>query len=148
VSGYLLDTVILSELRKKNRSPAVAAWFQTIEPSKLYLSVVTVGEVERGIVSQERLNPAFADELRVWLDGVVSEYADRILPVTPRIARRWGRLAGETGHAGVDLLIAATALEHGLKVATRNVSHFKPSGVALVNPFECVSPDRPGEAGR
>jgi len=141
VRGYLLDTVILSELRKKTRNAAVVAWFKTVPGSDLYLSVLTVGEVERGIVSQERLNPPFAQELRIWLDAVETVYGDRILPVTPLIARRWGRLAGEIGHAGVDLLIAATALEHGLTVVTRNVMHFEPTGVALLNPFERVADD-------
>lgn len=134
--GFLLDTVVLSELRKRKRSVSVAAWFQSVRGADLYLSVLSLGEVERGIVSQERLNAVFARELRIWLDGVIEHYADRILPVTPAIARRWGRLAGEIGHAGVDLLIAATALEHGLTVVTRNLSHFEPAGVPLLNPFE------------
>jgi len=141
MSGYLLDTVILSELRKKTRNAAVVGWFKTVHASDLYLSVLTVGEVERGIVSQEHLNPPFARELTTWLDAVASSYGDRILPVTPSIARRWGRLAGTIGHPGVDLLIAATALEHRLTVVTRNVLHFMPTGVALLNPFEYTAGD-------
>jgi hypothetical protein len=139
VIGYLLDTVILSELRKKNRNAAVVGWLKTVKASDLYLSVLTVGEVERGIVSQERLNPPFAQELSTWLDAVGRSYGDRILPVTPSIARRWGRLAGEIGHSGVDLLIAATALEHGLTVVTRNVLHFEPTGAPVLNPFDYIA---------
>jgi len=141
VRAHLLDTVILSELRKKTRNAAVVAWFKTVAASDLYLSALTVGEVERGIVSQERLNPPFAQELSAWLDAVRKSYGDRILPVTPSIARRWGRLAGTIGHPGVDLLIAATALEHGLTVVTRNVLHFERTGVPLLNPFEYVPGD-------
>jgi toxin FitB len=141
VKGYLLDTVILSELRKKNRNAAVVGWFQAVAASDPYLSVLTVGEVQRGIVSQERLNSVFAQELTAWLNAVERWYADRILPVTPSIARRWGRLAGEIGNPGVDLLIAATALEHGLTVVTRNVLHFAPTGAPIFNPFENVPGD-------
>ena len=100
----------------------------------LHLSVVTVGEIERGITQQQRNNPPFAQDLAHWLDRVLGWYGDRILPVDSATARRWGRLSAIHGHDSADLLIAATALEHGLTVVTRNVRHFEPTGVPVVDP--------------
>ena len=79
---------------------------------------------------------SFARDLAYWLDRVLAWYSDRILPVDTATARRWGRLSATHGHDGTDLLIAATALEHGLTVVTRNVRHFQPTGVPIVSPFE------------
>lgn len=132
---YLLDTVVLSELRKREPDTAVLGWFSDKAPETLYLSIITIGEVERGIERQRNLNPGFAEALESWLDRMIEFYADRILTVTTPIARRWGRLSARIGHPGVDLLIAATALEHGLAVITRNVRDFLPTGVAVENPF-------------
>lgn len=103
--------------------------------SDLYLSVLTVGEVERGILRQRRRDPVFADELAFWLDRVMSLYGERVLPFDVATARRWGQLSGELGHDSTDLQIAATALEHGLTVVTRNTRHFEPTGVTMLNPF-------------
>ena len=112
-----------------------SAGWNACRPTDLYLSVVTIGEVEKGIAKQQRRDPAFAERLADWLDGVLRYYATRILAVDLNVARRWGRLADAHGHAGADLLIAATAIEHGLAVVTRNVRHFEGTGVPLVNPF-------------
>jgi hypothetical protein len=132
---YLLDTMVLSELRKWRRDPSLVGWLERVRATDLYLSVVTIGEVERGIARQQRRDPAFAERLAEWLDGVLRYYAARILAIDVNVARRWGRLADAHGHAGADLLIAATAIEHGLAVVTRNVRHFEGTGVPLVNPF-------------
>ena len=105
----------------------------------LFLSAITIGEIERGVLRQQVKNPVFAEALRAWLDRTVETYCDRILPVDTRVARRWGRLSARIGHGGADLLIAATALENGLTVVTRNVRHFLPTGVPVEDPFE----DRP-----
>ena len=102
----------------------------------MYLSVVSIGEVERGIVRRQRHDPAFARVLAAWLDSVLVLYGERILAVDLSTARRWGRLSGALGHEGADLLIAATALEHGLTVVTRNARHFEPTGVPVLNPFD------------
>ena len=99
------------------------------------MSVITLGEIERGIYQQQRLNPVFAEDLRRWLDTVLLRYEPRILPLSVNIARRWGLLSAELGHASADLLIAATALEHRLIVVTRNTRHFEPTQVALINPY-------------
>lgn len=132
---FLLDTDVLSALRRQDRNPDVTRWIGAQRITDLYLSVVTIGEVERGIVRQRTRDPSFARDLAAWLDRVTSRYGDRVLPIDMATARRWGQLSGDLGHAGADLLIAATALEHGLTVVTRNTRHFEPTGVAVLNPF-------------
>jgi predicted nucleic acid-binding protein len=133
---YLIDTVVFSELYKRRRDSAVVHWFSDTPEEVLFLSTITIGEVERGVERQRSRDPAYAEALHAWLERSIDNYRDRILPVTTAIARRWGRLSARIGHEGVDLFIAATALEHGLTVATRNVRHFAPTGVAVENPFE------------
>lgn len=132
---FLLDTDILSALRRRDRHPEAVAWLEAQRTVNLHLSVVTIGEIERGVAQQERRDPSFAGELARWLDLVLAWYGDRILTVDIPTARRWGQLSAALGHAGADLLIAATALEHGLIVVTRNVRHFEPTGVEVLNPF-------------
>lgn len=131
----LLDTVILSELRKNRASPEMMRWLARIRDDDLFLSVVSIGEIERGIEKKRKSDPEFAESLTRWLDGLLRLYGDRILPITPAISRRWGVLSARLGNDSADLLIAATALTHGLQVATRNVRHFTPTGVAVIDPF-------------
>jgi len=133
---YLLDTDVLSELRKRKRNPNVIAWLGSASATDLFLSSVTVAEIELGIERQRKADAAFAQQLERWLDVTLRVYGERILPVTVGVARRWGRLAAQIGNKSLDLAIAATALEHGLTVVTRNVPHFAPTGVAILNPFE------------
>ena len=132
---YLIDTDVLSALRRRDRAPNLLAWISAQRTADLYLSVVSVGEVERGIARQERRDPTVARALALWLDSVLALYGDHILPVEVASARRWGRLSNVLGHDGADLLIAATALEHGLTVVTGNVRHFEPAGVKVLDPF-------------
>lgn len=132
---FLLDTVVLSELRKQRPSANLLDWLGRQTDADFFLSVVTLGEIERCIEKQRKANPEFAALLTNWLAATQDLYADRILPVTAPIARRWGVLSAQLGHDGADLLIAATALAHGLTVATRNVRHFMPTGVRVLNPF-------------
>jgi len=133
---YLLDTDILSAIRRKQRDANLEKWLRSItNPSNIYLSVITIGEVERGITRQMLINPEFAIDLKHWLDNILNRYEDRILPLTVDIARRWGQLSGELGHNSADLLIAATALEHNLTIVTRNTRHFEPTKVPLINPY-------------
>ena len=131
---FLIDTDILSELRRPERSPGIVRWIAGRRTTDLYVSVVSVGEIERGIARQRHRDPAFADVLAAWLDSVTALYGERILGFDLSTARRWGRLSGALGHEGADLLIAATALEHGLTVVTRNVRHFEPTGVPVLDP--------------
>ena len=140
---FLLDTVVLSELRKplRQRNPNLVYWIEAVSSQDLFVSVVTIGEIERGIERQRQLNPQFATSLAAWLDVVLRTYEGRILPVDITVARRWGRLSQQIGNRGLDLAIAATALEHGLTVVTRNVSDFERIGVSVLDPF--VSRTRP-----
>jgi len=133
---YLVDTDVFSELRRSRRNRNIVAWFGDVNAADLFLSVVTIGEIELGISRQQHLNPVFAQQLADWLDLTLRAYGERILPLTVGIARRWGRLAAQLGNKQLDLAIAATALEHGLTVVTRNVSDFEPTGVPILNPFD------------
>lgn len=133
---YLLDTVAISELFKRRPHPGFVHWLSDKSEDLLFLSTVTIGEMERGIERQRGRQPAFAEALSAWLERGIGTYADRVLPVTTVVARRWGRLSGRLGRDDADLLIAATALEHGLTVVTRNVRHFTSTGAAIENPFE------------
>lgn len=132
---YLIDTVVLSELRKPRRDPGVVAWFEQQRNTDLFVSVISIGEIERGITQQRTIAPAFATALAVWLDRVLALYTERILPFDLKTARRWGLLSATIGNDSTDLMIAGTALEHGLTVVTRNVSDFEPTGVLALNPF-------------
>ncbi|MFA7241175.1 MAG: type II toxin-antitoxin system VapC family toxin [Sulfuricellaceae bacterium] len=131
----LLDTVILSEMRKRQPSPDVMRWLTSFRDSDLFLSVVSLGELERCIEKKRQVDPAFAELLTLWVEDLLRLYGDRVLPVTPAVSRCWGILSARLGNDGADLLIAATALTHGLQVATRNIRHFSPTGVGVINPF-------------
>ncbi|HWA90563.1 MAG TPA: type II toxin-antitoxin system VapC family toxin [Rhizomicrobium sp.] len=139
---YLLDTNVLSELRKRRRDPNVADWVRTIPPSELHLSIITFTEIEKGIERQRTVDPAFAEKLARWQGLTLRAFGERILPLTMNIARHWGRLAARIGNTDFDLAIAATALEHGLTVVTGNGKHFERTGVQLLNPFHARSPRR------
>ena len=132
---YLLDTNVVSALRRPDRHPAPTLWLKDQRPSDVFISVVTLAEIERGIAQQIPRNPDFARDLAQWFERTLAWFADRVLPVDVATARRWGRLSASVGNRDVDLLIAATALEHGLTVVTGNVRHFEPTGVPVLNPF-------------
>jgi len=134
---FLLDTVVLSELRKplSQRNHHLVSWMDGVSSQDLFVSVVTIGEIERGIERRRQLDPPFAERLAAWLDTILRTYEGRVLPVDVAVARRWGRLSQRIGNKGLDLAVAATALEHGLTVVTRNVAHFEPTGVSVLDPF-------------
>lgn len=132
---FLLDTDVLFALRKKQRSAPLNNWPLQTRASDMFLSVVTIGEIERGIAGKKRVDPAFAATLAALLDGVLIDFDQRLLAFDLKSARRWGKLSATIGNSTPDIQIAATALEHGLAVVTRNVTHFGPTGVATVDPF-------------
>lgn len=132
---YLLDTNVISAVRRPDRAPQVAAWLQGRPQDQLFLSVITLGEIERGIRAQDRLNPVFAADLRAWMDRTLRLFSDRLLPFGADEARIWGRLSQDIGHDGADLMIAATALTRDAVVVTGNVDDFRPTGVRIENPF-------------
>jgi predicted nucleic acid-binding protein len=131
----ILDTNVLSALRRPERTPAVSAWLARQQDADLFLSVITLGEIERGIARQEEINPPFARDLRDWMDRTVTLFSDRLLPFGAEEARIWGRLSARLGHAGADLLIAATALARDGTVVTGNVADFRPTGCRIEDPF-------------
>jgi toxin FitB len=137
---YLLDTNVLSELRpRRNRESdqQVIAWARSVSPPSLYLSVITIFELQMGILQKQRTDQAQASVLRSWLtDYVMRSFSDRILPVDTAVALRCAALHVPDPFSYRDSLIAATALVHSMTVVTRNVSHFAHSGVKILNPWE------------
>ena len=137
---FLLDTNVVSELRKVRSGkahPHVAAWVRTVPGSSLFLSAIVVQELEIGVLQLERKDPTQGAVLRAWLDEhVLLIFADRVLSVDTAVARRSARLHVPNPQPYRDRLIAATALVHGLTIATRNVTDFEATGVLLVDPWE------------
>jgi toxin FitB len=131
---YLLDTNVVSVLRRPERAPDVVRWVTLQNEADVYLSVLTLGEIERGIAQQEATTPDFAADLRHWLDQTATVFADRILPFDAPAARLWGRMSAKLGNARVDVQIAATALVHGAVVVTGDAA-FAAMGVRVENPF-------------
>ena len=136
----LVDTNVVSELRKARAGkadPNVVAWAQSVRPGDLHLSVVTLQEIETGVLLRERADPRQGAALRRWLEGkVLRAFAGRILPVTIPIARRCAALHVPDPRPVRDALIAATALVHGFTIVTRNAKDFAPPGVPTINPWQ------------
>lgn len=134
--SYLLDTNVLAEIRKPRAHGGVMAWFESVETDELYVSVMTVGEVQQGIERLRRRDPRQAAVYEAWLRRLRRQYSDRVLPITEEIAAEWGRLNAGDPLPVVDGLLAATAVVHRLTVVTRNVADFDRTGVPLLDPFE------------
>jgi toxin FitB len=136
---YLLDTNVVSELRKVRLGKAdagVAKWADSVDAADLYLSVITLQELEIGVLLAERRDPVQGAVFRAWLNGqVLPAFAGRILDVDIAVAQRSARLHVPNPHPVRDGLIAATALVHGMIVITRNVADFEPTGVPIFNPW-------------
>lgn len=134
--SYLLDTNVVSELRRKSANPNVVAWLRQRPANTLYLSVLTLGEIRKGII---KLNDAArAQSLLDWLEMELPQfYAGRLLPVDAAVADRWGRLQVQAARTlpAIDSLIAATALEHDLVLVTRNEKDFEGLPVQVFNPW-------------
>lgn len=132
---FLLDTNIVSELRKPHPHGAVIAWLQSVDDTQLFLSAVTIGEIQAGIELTREQDTAKAAEIEAWLELVANAY--NILPMDAAIFRCWARLMHrQSDTLYEDAMIAATAQVHGLTVVTRNVADFKALGVDVFNPFE------------
>ena len=139
--SFLLDTNVVSEIRKRAPDREVARWFASAEADSLFLSVLVVGEIRQGIERLARRDAAQAQIFERWLGQLVGDYGDRIVPVTERIAQAWGRLNVPDPLPVVDGLMAATALVHDWTLVTRNVNDLRSTGVPLLNPF---SPEQAG----
>jgi len=136
---YLLDTNVVSELRKAKTGKAdknVVSWAANVSSPCLFLSVITILELETGIQLLERRDPSQGSQLRAWLEGqVLPAFSDRILPIDVLVAKRCANLHVPDQRSDRDALIAATALVHGMTVVTRNIADFQPTGVVLLNPW-------------
>lgn len=135
---YLLDTNVVSELRKGTKAdPNVTAWARPISTSTLFLSVISILEIEMGILQKERQDPSQGAILRTWLNShVFPAFSERILTIDVAVAQRCARLHIPDPRSDRDALIAATALVHGMTVVTRNTNDFTKTGVELLNPWE------------
>jgi predicted nucleic acid-binding protein len=138
--SYLVDTNVLSELRKGRQcNPHVSRWFSGVPDDEVYLSVLVVGEIRRGVERIRRRDARSARALDAWLRRLLTGHRDRLLSVDEAVADEWGRLNVTDPIPVVDGLMAATARVHGLTLATRNVKEVARTGVACVNPFEPAS---------
>ncbi|HEX3588522.1 MAG TPA: type II toxin-antitoxin system VapC family toxin [Pseudonocardiaceae bacterium] len=132
---FLLDTNVVSEIRKKVPNTGVEAWFDSVSADELFLSVVVVGEIRQGIERLARRDPAQAGVFEQWLTQLVDIYGDRIVPITIDVAQVWGRLSVPDPIPVVDGLLAATALAHDWTLVTRNGKDVASTGVRLLDPF-------------
>lgn len=134
--SFLIDTDIISEIRKGRRAdPRVAAWYEAAEESGLYLSVLVIGEIRRGIELARRRDAAKASALETWLGEVVAAFGERVLAIDGAVADAWGRMAALRSVPAIDGLLAATAKVHGLTLVTRNASGVSGLGASVLNPF-------------
>jgi len=137
---FVLDTNVVSELRKARQGKAdanVVAWSQSVDAAELFVSAITIMELELGVLAIERKDAAQGALLRAWLEQhVLPEFVDRTLPVDTAVAQRCARLHVPNKRGERDALIAATALVHGMTLATRDIRDFQPTGVDLLNPWE------------
>ena len=137
ISAYLLDTNVVSELRKQRPHGGVVAWLESIDDAQLYLSAVTLGEIQAGIELTREQDPDKANEIEAWLELVAGAY--NILPMDAAAFRAWARLMHRKSDTLYeDAMIAATAKVHGLTVVTRNVADFNALGLEVFNPFMTV----------
>jgi toxin FitB len=134
--SYLLDTCVVSELRKRDPDSRVLSWYGTVQPGDLYVSVLTIGEIRHGIERIRRRDPVQAARLERWLTGLNVSYRDRIVGVDASIAEEWGRISVPDPLPVVDGLLAASAIVRDWTLVTRNVRDVRHCGVRLLNPFE------------
>jgi toxin FitB len=135
--SFLIDTTVLSEVRKGRRCDAnVAAWFASVDDGSAYVSVLVLGEIRRGIEILLRRNAAQALALQHWLNRVNADFSDRLLPVDRAVCDEWGRLSAIRTVPTVDGLLAATARVYGMTLVTRNIADVVGLGALVLNPFE------------
>ena len=134
--SYLLDTNVLSELRRRHPDPHVLAWYATVTSAEIFISALTIGEIRLGIERLRRKDSVQADHLEYWLRGLQATYSDHIVDVNSRIAEEWGRLNAGDPLPVIDGLLAAAAQARGWTLVTRNTRDLERSRVALLNPFD------------
>jgi predicted nucleic acid-binding protein len=137
--NFLVDTNVLAELRKGDRGNRhVLGWFASLDAEDIFLSVLTIGEIRKGVENIRRHDRIAARTLERWLNRVATDHAERILPIDAAIAEEWGRFNVPDPIPVIDGLLAATASVHDLTLATRYVNDVKKTGVRLLNPFEAL----------
>ena len=134
-TGYLLDTDIVSETRKIRANTDVMAFLARADSAALFLSVLSLGELRKGVEARRRADPVAAAELSAWVDGIETTFADRVLDIDAVVARLWGELSATRSLPVIDTLIAATAIQRGLTLVTRNTRDVLPTGVNTLNPW-------------
>ena len=134
--SFLLDTNVISEARKPRGDTGVRAWISSVDSEELYLSVLVLGEIRRGIELLRRTDQTQASTYELWLQSLTNEYSGRVLPITPEVAEEWGRINVPNYMPIVDGLMAATAKTRNMTLVTRNTADVERSGVRLLNPFE------------
>jgi hypothetical protein len=132
---YLLDTNILSETRKKQADLRVISFLSNAEPSALYISVLTLGELRKGVALKKRSDPEAAKKIASWVDGLEYSFADRILGIDANTAKLWGELSAERARPVVDTLLAASAVVHDLTLVTRNAKDLEGIKLKLLDPW-------------
>ena len=135
-AGYLLDTNFISETCKIRADAGVMAFLAAADAAGLFLSVLTLGELRKGVEAKRRTGSAMAARLGVWVDGIETTFADRVLPLDAAAARLWGELTAGRSLPVIDTLIAATAITRGLTLVTRNTGDVASTGVPLVDPWQ------------
>lgn len=133
---YLLDTNVVSEIRRKSPDRHVASWIEAAQPGSLAISVLTLGEIAKGAQNLSRRDPATGKSLFAWLETIRSDFADRVLKIDSDVSMEWGRLCAHRQLPVIDGLLAATALVRGLTLVTRNIAGFTGTGVLLHNPWQ------------
>lgn len=137
MSRYLLDTNVLSEIRKGSRADTnVMRWWNQVEDADLFISVLCLGEIRFGIELKRKKDSKQSEILERWLETTRLQFGERVLPVTHEVADRWGRMSLQERLPDTDGMIAATAMAHGLTVVTRNEKDFVRAGVQVVNPWD------------
>jgi toxin FitB len=135
--NYLIDTNIISEVRKGAKcDPNVAAWYESIADADIYLSVLVLGEIRKGVELARPKDPDQARALEKWLTELVTSFAERILPIDQVVADEWGRMSAKRSLSTTDALLAAAARVHGMTLATRNTVDVADLGADVLNPFE------------
>jgi len=132
---YLLDTNVLSETRRRQADERVTSFLSSVDASALHISVLTLGELRKGVANKKQTDPGSAKKLAAWIDGLEYSFADHILGIDAAVARLWGELSAERPRPVIDTLLAATAMVHDLTLVTRNTADVRGMKVKVFNPW-------------
>jgi predicted nucleic acid-binding protein len=134
--NYLLDTNIISELKKRQPNSNVLSWFEATCTNQLYFSAITIGELRSGAIKKSKTDKEQGYKLTQWIDVIVAKYSEQILNIDLETCEEWAQLISNDNTNGIDSLIAAQAITKNMTLVTRNIKHFKMFNVKLLNPFE------------